>query len=330
MEKRVLGLDGPEVSTIGFGCMGLSEFYGQADDEQSRKTILTALESGITYLDTADSYAYGANEELIASALKDWKGNVFIASKFGIVREPGVYERKINGRPEYVKKAVEASLRRLQVDTIDLYYYHRIDATTPIEETIGAMADLVREGKIKYIGLSEASPETIRRANKVHKITAVQSEYSLMTRKLEQNVFPVLRELGIGFVAYSPLSRGLLSGKLSKETLTQGGDLRSQLIPRLSEENLAYNQKLVDVVTELSAQKGVTTAQLSLAWVLSKGNDIIPIPGTKRVQYLLENIEAVDIKLSNSEIRQIEAAIPQEQVRGERYAESGRIGLEEY
>ncbi len=330
MKKRILGVGGPEVSALGFGCMGLSEFYGKADDHESRKVILSALESGVTYLDTADCYAAGANEDLIGSTLKEWHGEVFLASKFGIVRKPGVYGREINGRPEYVRKAIEESLRRLKVDTLDLYYYHRIDVNTPIEETIGAMSDLVKEGKVKYIGISEASPATIRRAHKVHPLTAVQSEYSLMTRDIEKSVFPVLRELGISFVAYSPLSRGLLSGTLDSDMLKQEGDQRTQFAPRLSGENFASNQKLVDVLTEISKEKGVTTAQLSLAWMLSKGEDIVPIPGTKRIKYLYENIKAVEIDLSLEEVLKIESAIPAEAVQGARYTEAGLVGLEEY
>lgn len=329
MKKRKLGINGPEVSAIGFGCMGLSEFYGKADDEESKRTLFTALDAGITHLDTADCYADGANEKLIAEVLKEWKGEVFIASKFGIVREPGVYERKINGRPEYVRKAVEASLRRLGIETIDLYYYHRIDASTPIEETVGAMADLVKEGKIRHIGISEASPDTIRRAHQVYPLTAVQSEYSLMTRHVEQRVFPVLRELGIGFVAYSPLSRGLLSGQLSKERLNQEGDLRTQFAPRLTGKNYEFNQKLVDVVTEMAKERGVTTAQLSLAWMLSKGEDIVPIPGTKRSKYLLENIKGADLLLSQAEVDRIENAVPADQVKGARYTEAGFVGLDD-
>lgn len=329
MTKRLLGINGPEVSAIGFGCMGLSEFYGKADYEESKRVILTALDSGITYLDTADCYGNGANEELIADALKEWKGNVFIASKFGIMREPGVYERKINGRPEYVKEAVETSLRRLNIETIDLYYYHRIDPNIPIEDTVGAMANLVKEGKIRYIGISEASPETLRRAHKVCKLTAAQYEYSLITRKVEKNIFPVLRELGIGFVAYSPIGRGLLSGKLTQEVIMQEGDFRSQL-PRLNAENFSSNQKLLDAVKDIASQKGVTAAQLSLAWVLSKGEDVVPIPGTKRVKYLLENIEAADIVLNQDEITKIENAIPLNQIKGARYSEAGLVGLENY
>jgi len=301
---RKLGTSGAEVSAVGFGCMGLSEFYGKAEYAESKRTILTALDAGVTYLDTADCYGNGANEELIADALKDWSGSVFIATKFGIVRKHGVYERTINGRPEYVRRAVEASLRRLKVDTIDLYYYHRIDENTPVEETIGAMADLVKEGKIKYIGISEASPETLRRASKVFRLTAAQYEYSLMTRKPEQSIFPVLREQGIGFVAYSPLCRGLLSGKLNQDIISQEGDFRGML-PRMTGENYAANQKLAQTVTEIAAQKGITAAQLSLAWVLSKGGDIVPIPGTKRVNRLLENIRAVDIALNPEEIKKL-------------------------
>lgn len=329
MKMRKLGSSGAEVSAVGFGCMGLSEFYGKADYEESKRTILTALDAGVTYLDTADCYGNGANEGLIADALKDWSGDVFIATKFGIVREPGVYERTINGRPEYVRKAAEASLRRLRVDTIDLYYYHRIDVNTPVEETIGAMADLVKEGKIRYIGISEASPETLRRAGKVFDLTAAQYEYSLMTRKPEQSIIPVLREMGTGFVAYSPLCRGLLSGKLSRDIINQKGDFRG-FLPRMTGENYTSNQTLVQTVTEIAAQKGVTAAQLSLAWVLAKGEDIVPIPGTRNADRLLENIGAADLQLNPDEIKRIEAAVPAGLVKGERYPEAGLVGLEDY
>lgn len=329
MKKRVLGTNGPEVSAIGYGCMGLSEFYGNADYEEAKKTILKALSSGITYLDTADCYGNGANEELIGDALKDWHEHVFIASKFGIVRKPGVYERTINGRPEYVRQALEASLRRLKVDTIDLYYYHRIDLNTPIEETIGAMADLVKEGKIRYIGISEASGDTLRRANNVYQLTAGQYEYSLITRKAETSIFPVLRELGIGFTAYSPLGRGLLSGKLNRQIIMQEGDFRNTL-PRMHGDNFTSNQRLVNALTEIAAQKGITAAQLSLAWILSKGEGIIPIPGTRKTERLLENIEAVEITLGSDELKQIEDAIPVDQIKGERYTEAGFVGMENY
>ena len=300
MKKRRLGKGGPEISAIGLGCMGMSEFYGPADDESSRRLILEALENGVTMLDTADTYGLGHNESLIADALKGWKGDVFIATKFGIVRKPGEYKRSISGRPEYVRQAAEASLKRLKRDWIDLYYVHRIDVTVPIEETVGAMADLVKEGKVRYIGLSEPSAKTIRKAHAVHPLAAVQSEFSLWTRHVEEEILPTLRELGIGFVAYSPLGRGFLTGTLDKKALDQS-DFRN-LVPRLQGENYEQNLALVKRVQGMAAQKGVAPAQLALAWILGKGEDIVPIPGTRRSRYLQENIEAVGIHLDESEI----------------------------
>ena len=329
MKKRYLGKYGPEVSAIGLGCMGMSEFYGKVDYAESRNTILKALESGITFLDTADTYGQGHNEKLVGTVLKEWRGEVFVATKFGIVREPGAYERTINGRREYVNRAVEASLRRLKREVIDLYYLHRSDINTPIEETIGAMADLVKQGKVRYLGVSEALPSTIRRAHSVYPLTVVQSEYSLFTRNVETQVLPTLRELGIGFVAYSPLSRGMLTNKLNQEILNREGDVRKYL-PRMQGDNWVHNQKFVALITDIARQKGVTTAQLALAWVLSKGEDIIPIPGTKNRERILENIKAVDIELSSKEINEIESAIPIHEVWGERYTGAGKIGIEEY
>lgn len=327
MKKRHLGKNGPEVSAIGLGCMGISEFYGKADYTEARNTVLSALESGITFLDTADTYGHGHNEELIGNILKEWSGEVFIATKFGIVREPGSYKRTIDGRPEYVRHAVEASLRRLKRDVIDLYYLHRVDINTPIEETIGAMAELVKQGKVRHIGISEASPATIKRAHGIYPLTAIQSEYSLFTRNVEKNVLPLLRELGIGLVAYSPLSRGLLTGKI-QELINQEGDTRKYL-PRMQKENLIHNQKLTDKIIEIAERKMVSAAQISLAWLLAKGEDIIPIPGTKRTKYLLENSRAVEIELSSEEINEIESVVSIYGVRGERYNETGLVGIEE-
>ncbi|MCC5466648.1 aldo/keto reductase [Pelosinus baikalensis] len=327
MKTRILGKFGPIVSAVGLGCMGMSEFYGKSEYAESRKTLLGALESGVTFLDTADCYANGQNEELLGDILKEWCGDVFVATKFGIVREPGVYERQISGRPEYVQQAAEASLRRLKRDVIDLYYLHRIDVNVPIEETIGAMANLVQQGKVRYIGISEASASTIRRAHSVHPLTAVQSEYSLMTRHIENEVLPVLRELGIGFVAYSPLCRGLLTGQLNQALLEKESDFRKSM-PRLQGENLVHNLKLADRLAKIAEQKGVTAAQISLAWVLAKGEDIVPIPGTKRHKYLMDNIEAVTIELSAEEISEIESAVPIKAVLGDRYTEAGMVGVE--
>lgn len=325
MKKRYLGTNGPEVSAIGLGCMGMSEFYGSSNDKESKATILTALENGITMLDTSDTYGHGHNEILIADALKDWSDQVFIATKFGIVREIGKYERTINGRPEYVRSACEASLRRLKRDVIDLYYIHRIDVSTPIEETIGAMADLVSQGKVRYIGISEASAATIRKAHAVHPLSAVQSEYSLWSRELENEVIPACRELGISLVAYSPLGRGFLTGKLDLNHLEQG-DFRSGL-PRLVGKNLEHNQELLTRFEDMAKAKGITASNLALAWVLAKGSDIIPIPGTRREKYLLENIAATNIVLSKTDLREIEGIFTIGAAQGGRYTEAGMKGL---
>lgn len=326
MFRRKLGRNGPEVSAIGLGCMGMSEFYGKTNDKESRATIISALKNGITMLDTADCYGNGHNEELISSTLKDWHGDVFIATKFGIVREKGKYERAINGRPEYVRQAAEASLRRLKRDVIDLYYIHRVDINIPVEETVGAMSQLVTEGKVRYIGISEASASTIRKAHAVHPLTAVQTEFSLWTRDVETEVFPTIKELGIGLVAYSPLGRGFLTGKLDKSILAQDGDFRKGL-PRLQGENYDTNRALVRKIEELAKTKGIKTSQLALAWVLSKDMNIVPIPGTKRIDYLLENISATQISLDSAEIKEIESVFPANAVKGERYTEEGMKGI---
>lgn len=325
MEKRVLGKDGPAVSAIGLGCMGMSEFYGSSNDTESKGTILAALENGITMLDTSDTYGHGHNEALISQALKDWHEEVFIATKFGIVREIGKYERTINGRPEYVRSACEASLKRLKRDVIDLYYIHRIDVSTPIEETIGAMADLVAQGKVRYIGISEASAATIRKAHAVHPLSAVQSEYSLWSRDLENEVIPTCRELGISLVAYSPLGRGFLTGKLDLDSLEQG-DFRSGM-PRLQGDNLEHNRQLLNRFVDLAQSKGISAPNLALAWVLAKGSDIIPIPGTRRIKYLLENIAATNIRLSESDLREIEDIFTVGAAQGGRYTEAGMKGV---
>jgi len=326
MKKRRLGRNGPEVSAIGLGCMGMSEFYGSRDDARSRETIRTALENDITMLDTSDQYGFGHNEELIASVLKDWHEEVFIATKFGIVREPGNYERTICGRPEFVVKSCEASLKRLQRDVIDLYYIHRIDHSVPIEDTIGTMSRLVDQGKVRYIGISEASAATIRRAHAVHPLSAVQTEYSLWTRHVENDILPVMRELGIALVAYSPLGRGFLTGKLNLSQ-SEPGDFR-QMLPRFQVGNYDHNQMYLSRLEGLAREKGVPLSQMILGWVLDKGEDIIPIPGTTKVHHLLDNIDAAGITLTDDEINELEDAFPANQVRGERYSEAGMLGVE--
>jgi aryl-alcohol dehydrogenase-like predicted oxidoreductase len=306
--------------------MAMSEFYGSTDDAQSRAVIMAALHQGITLLDTADTYGHGHNEELIGKVLREWSGDLFVATKFGIVRARGEYKRTINGRPEYVKQAAEKSLKRLGRDWIDLYYVHRIDETVPIEETVGAMADLVKAGKIRYMGLSEPSAETLRRAHAVHPITAVQSEYSLWTRDVEASILPVLRELEIGLVPYSPLGRGALTGKLDKATLTRNGDFR-QFLPRFSDTNFDANMSQTQVLIDLAKQKGVSPAQAALSWLLARGEDIVPIPGTRHEKYLSENIQSIDVTLSTEEIASLDAAFAMDSIRGDRYTEEGMAGV---
>ncbi len=321
MKKRKLGKDGPEVSDIGLGCMGMSEFYGEADEAESIETILKAFDSGINFFDTADMYGPYKNEILVGKALKGIRDDVILATKFGIVRGNDPKSRSINGRPEYVKSACEASLKRLGVDHIDLYYQHRVDKNTPIEDTVGAMADLVRDGKVRFLGLSEASAETIRRANKVHRITALQTEYSLWTRDPEIEILSAVRELGIGFVAYSPLGRGFLTGRFKSPDDFDEKDFR-RYSPRFQGENFSRNLQLAAKVKELAKQKAVTAAQLALGWVLSQGDDIIPIPGTTRIKHIEENIKAVEVQLTNEELTQIEAIFPMDAASGLRYPET--------
>jgi aryl-alcohol dehydrogenase-like predicted oxidoreductase len=319
MQTRTLGLKGPTVSALGLGCMGMSEFYGARDDDESIATIHRALDLGVNFLDTSDVYGPHTNEVLVGRAIADRRDQVVLATKFGIVRDPNdPAARGQNGTPEYVKQAAEASLERLGVDHIDLYYQHRVDPGTPIEETVGALAELVQEGKVRYIGLSEASPDTLRRANAVHQITALQTEYSLWSREPEDEILPTCRELGIGFVAYSPLGRGFLTGAIQSVDDLDEDDYR-RFSPRFQGENFQRNLDLVTKISELAADKAVTPAQLALAWVLAQGEDIVPIPGTKRRARLEENVGAVDVELSDDELREIADALPE--ASGERYPE---------
>lgn len=327
LNTRTLGRTSPlTVSTLGLGCMGMSEFYGAADEAEGLATIGRALDLGVTFLDTADMYGPFTNERLVGKAIAGRRDEVQLATKFGNERLPDGTRVGINGSPEYVRAACDASLQRLGVDVIDLYYQHRVDQSVPIEETVGAMAELVAAGKVRHLGLSEASAANIRRAAAVHPITALQTEYSLFTRDLEDEILPTIRELGIGLVPYSPLGRGILTGAITNEsTLDPDDSRRSAYFPRLNGEALQANLKLVDEIGKIAADKGCTPGQLALAWVLAQGEDVVPIPGTKRVKYLEENVGAAAVELSASDLERLEAAVPRDAVQGERYGDMSSI-----
>ena len=321
MKQRILGRSGLHVSAIGLGCMGMSQAYGTPDDHESRLTLARALELGVTFLDTADAYGGGANEILVGGFIRERRNEVVLATKFGILRDPNGTPRGVDGSPDYAKRACDASLQRLGIDCIDLYYLHRVDPKVPIEDSVGAMSQLVEAGKVRYIGLSEASADTVRRAHKVHPIAALQSEYSLWNREPEDNVIPACRELGIGFVPFSPLGRGFLSGAVTTTEGMRPDDFRRSL-PRFQGDHLQQNLALVSRLETIAAQKGCTASQLSLAWILAKGDDLVPIPGTKRRTYLESNAAAADIALSAEDMAQLDAAFPVGAASGARYPAS--------
>jgi aryl-alcohol dehydrogenase-like predicted oxidoreductase len=319
MKLRQLGKSGLTVSAMGLGCMGMSQSYGPGDDEESIRTVHRAMALGVTFLDTAAAYGTGENERLVGRAIRDRRHEVALATKCGIIRGPDGMPTALDGSPKHVKESCDASLQRLNVDVIDLFYLHRVDPSTPIEDSVGAMSELVRAGKVRYLGLSEAAPATIFRAHKVHPIAALQSEYSLWWREPESSILPACRTLGIGFVPFSPLGRGFLSGRVTRTESLAADDLRRRL-PRFQRENLQHNLGLVMRLEEIAARKGCSSSQLALAWLLAKGPDIVPIPGTKRRTYLESNAAAADIELTGDEVNQIDAAFPTDAASGERYA----------